>query len=308
MGDGVGREFAYLSGMSTDGYVTELADRAVLSVTGPDAQAFLQGLVTADMDDVAASGRGYGALLTPQGKIIADFFVIAVDDGFLIDTPRPLAADLMRRLTLYKLRAKLTLADETDKLAVLALWGTETLPPMPGRTVSDPRLPALGWRSYVQRGVVGPAESPLESVPREAFEAHRTRLAIPEGGGDFAYGDAFPHEVAMDALAGVDFAKGCYVGQEVVSRMQHRGTARNRPAVVSGTGPLPDTGTVVTAGGKPAGTLGSVAGTTGLAILRLDRIADAVKAGAPVLAGDTPVTISLPAWAPYGWPGADRAD
>ncbi|MBH0238517.1 CAF17-like 4Fe-4S cluster assembly/insertion protein YgfZ [Methylobrevis albus] len=272
-------------------------DRALVAVTGPDAGGFLDNLVTVDIDDVVRGGAGFGALLTPQGKIIADFVVVAEADGFLLDLPAATRADMLKRLALYKLRAKVTIADvSTSRHVEIAFDADGT--PVAGDGVADPRHAGLGRRRY-------PAgDAPAgDGAALAAFEALRIRLGVPEGGRDFVYGDAFPHETAMDQLAGVDFAKGCYVGQEVVSRMQHRGTARKRPVRISAAaGELPAPGAPITAGGRGLGTLGSAAGGDGVAILRLDRASAALGGGETILAGETPVTLALPGWAGYGWP------
>jgi folate-binding protein YgfZ len=140
-------------------------------------------------------------------------------------------------------------------------------------------------------------------VEAAEHEAHRIALGVPRGGLDFIYGDAFPHETDMDQLNGVDFAKGCYVGQEVVSRMEHRGTARNRVVPVAYEGFAPDPGAPVTAAEKPVGTFGSRTAERGLALLRLDRAADALAAGNPLIAGGATLRLVKPAWAKFAWPG-----
>jgi folate-binding protein YgfZ len=289
--------------------VAELASRAVLHVTGADAVSFLDRIVTVDVDAVVRGGAGYGALLSPQGKVLTDFLILSVDDGFLIDCPATAAADLLKRLTLYRLRAKTAIEDVSGKLRVLAIWGTDHAPAMPGRVVRDPRLAALGFRAIVPTVAVGPAEAlpGAEIVDEAVYMDHVVGAGIPTLGVDAAFADVFPHDLGMDCLGGVAFDKGCYVGQEVVSRMEHRATARRRPAVVTAAVPLPPSGTEVTAGGRAAGALGAVAGTRGVALLRLDRIREASAAGAAILAGDVPVSVDLPAWARWGWPdgGAD---
>lgn len=277
-----------------------LPDRGVVRVTGEEAAKFLQGLVTCDVETVPAGEARFGALLTPQGKIIVDFLIIpapeAVGGGFLFDVSRALAADLAKKLGFYRLRAKVAVEDQSDRLGVTALWGTETTPTAGGVLARDPRHPALGWRMI--------APLPLEIVSDTgAYDAHRIRLGIPEGGRDFVYGDAFPHEADMDQIAGVDFAKGCYVGQEVVSRMQHRGTARTRVVPVSFPDFPPMEGLDVTAGEKTVGVMGSAAEGHGLAKLRLDRVADALAAGEQITAGGIALTPVKPDWARFAWPG-----
>jgi folate-binding protein YgfZ len=200
---------------------TELASRGIVRVAGEEARAFLERLITCDMDRVAAKGARLGALLSAQGKILADFIVIqAGESDFLLDCPAACVGDLIRRLTLYKLRAKLTINDLSASHVVEAGWDGAG---MPNGAVRDPRLAELGWR------LIRPRNASAAGPGREgAYHSQRIRLGVPEAGLDFTLGDAFPHEALMDQLGGVDFDKGCYVGQEVVSRMQHRGTARTR--------------------------------------------------------------------------------
>jgi tRNA-modifying protein YgfZ len=151
------------------------------------------------------------------------------------------------------------------------------------------------------------AELGAELVEPGEYEAHRIALGLPRGGLDFAYGDAFPHEADMDQLGGVDFTKGCYVGQEVVSRIEHRGIARTRAVPVAYDGPAPETGVAVTAGGHTLGTMGSAAGGHGIALLRLDRVADALARGEPLLAGERPIRLVKPDWARFAFPGENKA-
>lgn len=277
-----------------------LSDRAVLRVSGDDARAFLDRLVTCDLDRVTASFPRFGALLTPQGKIIADFIVFQAREGaadtFYLDTAASCAQDLAKRLSLYKLRAKVAV-EVSDTLAVRAGWDGTASPPDAAAAGTDPRLPALGWRAIVERG-------DGEAAPRVIYHAHRIELAIPEGGADYAFGDAFPHEAMMDQLHGVDFDKGCYVGQEVVSRMQHRGTARTRivPLLYDGND-APEPGAEVVAGERALGRTGTAAGGRGLAMIRLDRAADALAEGQELRAGGRPVRIGRPDWVGFAMPG-----
>ena len=175
----------------------------------------------------------FGALLTPQGKIIVDFLITEAPaghgGGFLIDVPRPLAQPLADKLGFYKLRAKVTVENLSDGLGVLAVWDGEPAT-KPDLAFADPRSETLGWRILVPEELKQKVADLIgaDLVDSEAYEAHRIASGAPRGGLDFMYGDAFPHETNMDRLHGVDFDKGCYVGQEVVSRMQHRGTARTR--------------------------------------------------------------------------------
>ncbi|MFO1183180.1 MAG: folate-binding protein [Bauldia sp.] len=282
------------------GRIAALPDRGVVAVAGEGARQFLQDLITADIGRADGEAAVYGGLLSPQGKILFDFLVSADGaGGYLFDLPRTMTADFAKRLAFYRLRAKVEIADRSESLSVQAAWGGLAAPAHPGIVVRDGRLAALGWRivSAERRPVGGREEaSPLD------YRRHRIGLAIPEGGEDFAYGDAYPHEVGMDALGGVDFKKGCYVGQEVVSRMEHRGSGRRRIVAVSGAGALPTAGTDIIAGGRLLGTLGSAVGSEGLALVRLDRAAAAREGGLAITAADIPLDLALPAWSGSDWP------
>jgi tRNA-modifying protein YgfZ len=276
-----------------------LPDRGVVKVFGEDARGFLNGLVTTDITRLEPGVGRFGALLTPQGKIIVDFLITEAPaghgGGFLIDCPRALAAGLATKLGFYKLRAKVTVENLSDSLGVIAAWDGD-LAIKPDLTFADPRGPELGWR------ILGPEDlAPkvadligADLVDSADYEAHRIASGVPRGGLDFMYGDAFPHETNMDRLHGVDFDKGCYVGQEVVSRTQHRGTARTRTLRVTLDGPRPEPGTAILAGDKPVGTMGSAAGPNGLALIRTDRVADALAAGLPLTAGGLGIRLANP--------------
>jgi folate-binding protein YgfZ len=289
-----------------------LPDRGVVKVAGDDARRFLNGLITSDIDKVTPERSAFAALLTPQGKIIADFILAeapaADGGGFFLDCPRALAPTLVQRLNFYKLRAKVVVEDLSETLGVLAIWdgvGTTEY----GLCTADPRLPELGLRCMLPPHLAAAAAADLgaELVAPAIYEAHRIALAVPRGGLDFIYGDAFPHETDMDQLGGVDFAKGCFVGQEVVSRMEHRGTARTRVVSVAFDGFAPEAGTPVSAGEKTVGTLGSSAQGRGVALLRLDRLADALAAGTSLSAGGVEMRPVKPAWARFAWPGETKA-
>src|SRR5881392_3266618 len=267
-----------------------LPDRGVIKVGGEDARDFLNGLVTTDVTLVSPGNGRFGALLTPQGKIIADFLLTEAPagygGGFLLDAPRPLTQGLADKLGFYKLRAKVTVENLSDSLGVLAAWDGE--PAMkPDLAFADPRDPALGWRILVAEELKQKVADSIgaDLVDSAAYQAHRIAAGVPRGGLDFMYGDAFPHETNMDRLHGIDFEKGCYVGQEVVSRMQHRGSARTRTVRVTLEGPSPEPGATILAGDKPIGTMGSTAGHNGLALVRTDRVSDALQAGLPLTSG-----------------------
>jgi tRNA-modifying protein YgfZ len=299
-----------------------LPARGVVKVAGDGARNFLHGLVTADIIDLKSGAARFCALLTPQGKIIADFFVAEApannDGGFFLDVPRERTTALVEKLNLYKLRAKVIIEDLSDVLGVLAAWnGNLTSQSAPqsedagekiGLRYADPRLPALGMRVMLPPHLAAATTSGLGAtlVAASEYEAHRIALGIPRGGPDFSYGDSFPHETDMDQLGGVDFAKGCYVGQEVVSRMEHRGTARTRTVPVDYDGEAPEVGAAVTAGNRQLGRVGSAAAGRAIALLRLDRVADALANGEPLTSGNTPIRLVKPDWVRFPFPGESK--
>jgi tRNA-modifying protein YgfZ len=262
-----------------------LPHRGLIRVAGAEARGFLDGLVTNAMAGVAPGGAVHAALLTPQGKAIADFFITEAEaedgGGFYLDVPLVNVADLAKRLTFYKLRAKVEIADMSAELGVVAFWGRPPDETGLALAYADPRLPEMGWRVIAHRSQAGAlilAED-AEPVSPDDWHALRIAQALPECGFDYLPGEVFPHELNMDQLGGVDFTKGCYVGQEVVSRMQHRGTARTRavPLVYQG-GMTVLEGAPVLAGDRQIGKAGSGANGRGIAVLRLDRAAEAVEA------------------------------
>jgi tRNA-modifying protein YgfZ len=276
-----------------------LPDRGVVKVFGEDARNFLNGLVTTDVTQLGPGLGRFGALLTPQGKIIVDFLITEAPSGhgggFLIDCPRALAQSLATKLGFYKLRAKVTVENLSDRLGVIAAWDGD-FAMKPDLAFADPRADALGWRILAPLELTQKVADLVgaDLIDATAYEAHRIAFSTPRGGLDFIYGDAFPHETNMDRLHGVDFDKGCYVGQEVVSRMQHRGTARTRTVRVVLDGPSPEAGATILAGDKPVGTMGSTADGNGLALIRTDRVADALAAGVPLTAGGLGLRLAEP--------------
>ncbi|MGN6148059.1 MAG: CAF17-like 4Fe-4S cluster assembly/insertion protein YgfZ [Rhizomicrobium sp.] len=257
-----------------------LQDRAIIALSGPDARSFLQGLITNDVDKLATDKPLYAALLTPQGKILFDFLL--ADDGagnILLDCWMPARDALVRRLSLYRLRAKVEIKPRDD-LAVFASWSGGELS---GIAFEDPRLPALGMRS-----IAAAAEG------ADGYLLHRLSLGVPEGP-DFGSDKMFALDAGLDELHGVAFGKGCYVGQELTARMKHRGTARKRMLLVESTDKSALTaGSDLRANGHTIGEVVSVYDSRGFALVRLDRLEEA--ADASIDAAGVIVRVTKPHW------------
>lgn len=265
-----------------------LPERALIRIGGDDANTFLHNLITTDVEGLPEGEARPGALLTPQGKILFDFLIWRDSGGFLLETDAVQRDGLLKRLAMYKLRAAVELSAETGD-GVTVFWDGE------GGGIVDGRFAKAGLPVTRQPGKHG------DGGP-EAYDALRIGAGIAHSGSDFALQDAFPHDALIDLNGGLSFRKGCYVGQEVVSRMQHRSTARRRVAIISAENALPPAGTELTAGGKPVGTLGTVVGNQGLAIIRIDRAGEAIADGSGVFAGDVPVSARLPQWTGLSFP------
>ena len=271
-----------------------LADRGIVRVSGPDAVTLLDGLVTNALARLSEQSALHTGLLSPQGKILFDFFIVPEGDDLLLDVQREQIGELIKRLQFYRLRAAVEFADETEALAVVAAWGGDSTP-VPGGVLafSDPRNDQLGQRLILPRERV--SELPGNTVEEAAYHDHRIGLGIPEAGHDYTLADTFPHEALYDELASVDFRKGCFVGQEVVSRMQHRGTARKRIVPIVGKGVLnPDA--EIRAGDSVIGHVGSVSKFRALALIRLDRADEAGRKGIALSADGTTVALAKPSW------------
>ena len=240
--------------------------RTIISVGGADRRGFLQGLVTNDVDRLD-DGLVYAALLTPQGKYLADFFLVPDGERILIDVATPLAADLFKRLRMYKLRADVALEEAAD-LAVFRGLGTP-----PEGAWPDPRDASLGWRRY------GPAEASGHRAGVD-WDALRVAACVPESGVELVPGETFILEAGFDRLGGVDFRKGCYVGQEVTARMRHKTQLRKGLATVTVEGDAAPGTEIRAEDGRPAGTLHTVAGGRAIAYLRFDRATGPMEAGA----------------------------
>lgn len=264
-----------------------LSGRAILDVTGEDAEKFLQNLITTDLDTLSEGDLKPGALLSPQGKILFEFLVSRSPQGLVLDTLQTSVSDLQRRLTLYKLRAKVEIAQRPESV-IRVSWHNESGTSQNDSSVQDRRFSdALNVRRQY-----GGETAP--TADESQWMALRIAHGVAEAPFDYALGDAFPHDVNLDQTEGVSFKKGCFIGQEVVSRMQHRGTARRRILIASGNASLPEPGTAITANGREIGTLGSTVGNAGLALVRIDRVKDAMDGGTPILSGDALLTLAIP--------------
>jgi folate-binding protein YgfZ len=253
-----------------------LESRALIALSGADWRSFLQGLITQDVETLAPGVVRFGALLTPQGRLLYDLFIVGRADGCWLDIAAEHRAALIQRLSLYRLRAKVDIA--ADETQILAAWGAD-----PGAGwAPDPRLAALGWRGY------GVAAAP--TADESAYDAHRLALGVP-GPADWGSDVAYPLEADFDLLNGVDFKKGCFVGQETTSRMKRRGTIKSRMLPLLLDGAAPPAGTEVLAGTLRAGEVLSGAGDRAMALLRLDRIE-----GAELTADGKPVRVERPSW------------
>jgi folate-binding protein YgfZ len=273
----------------TPGKIALLADRGVVRVAGGDAEKLLQGLFTNDMGLLAPQRTLFAALLTPQGKILFDFFISLHGGAYLLDTAASHAPQLAKRLEMYRLRSRVDIFDDSAKYRVLAAWDDSG-----GMGPADPRLAGLGARILLGPGPAAEtaAQSGINAAEHD-YHAHRIALGVPEGGKDYAFGDIFPHDANLDALNGISFTKGCFVGQEVVSRMQHRSSARKRIVMVEGDAPL-EPASEIAAGPSTIGSIGSVSGNRALALVRLDRVDEAAAKGVALTAAGSPVRLRLP--------------
>lgn len=264
--------------------IVTLTDRGLISIRGPNAQKFLQDLVTADVDRLPEKGLTYSGLLTPQGKILFDFFIIREQQAYAIDCLLAQRDELIKKLRFYRLRAKLDI--EADDRRVAAVEGDAM-----GNALRDPRSDDMGARLYdsseASQGVVA------------HYHEKRIRCGLAEGGHDFDSGEIYPHEANFDQIGALSFRKGCFVGQEVVSRMEHRGTARSRILPCRVEGSLPAKGSPITAADRAVGSACSGLGDRMLALLRLDRLEEAVNRGLPLMAGKSRIFPAKAPWARY---------
>jgi folate-binding protein YgfZ len=256
-------------------------ERSLIAVTGPDARPFLQNLLTQDLDKLDSEGIVYAALLSPQGKVSADMFVWAHNDGFLLDVDPTRGADLLRKLSMYKLRANVALADVSDRLDVALIIPS----PLEG-AIADPRLGALGARVIVEKN----------AAPLVSTDDLRITLGVPDLARDSAPEEVFAGEALLEELNGVAFDKGCFVGQENVSRMKRRATTRKKFCPVVLEGEAMAFGTPVLAGEAELGSVRTGVAGRAIALLRLDRALDAVAAGKTLTAGGREIRLDPPSW------------
>jgi tRNA-modifying protein YgfZ len=268
--------------------IATLDNRSHIAIDGEVAEHFLHNLVTTDIVGLQPSELRPGALLSAQGKVMFGFLVFRTSNGFMFEVAHQDASDFVKRLKFFRLRANVNIAEPRPVL-VKVIWNE---PNHDGADLRDARFANLA----VWRGI----ETVPSSVADDVWTWLRIAHAVAEPHVDYTYGEVFPHDINLDQTAGLSFSKGCYVGQEVVSRMHHRGTARWRLMVAKGEGL--EQGAEVTAGAKASGALGSVGGGIAMALVRLDRIKDALNRNLPIEAAGKQISLSFPANVTYDWP------
>ena len=283
----------------------------MLAVAGPDRVAFLQGLVSNDVEKAAPDRAVHAAFLTPQGKFLFDFVLFDGGGRLLLDCEAARLADFARRLSIFRLRSRVEIADASAALRVHAAYGDGALaalglperagaaaPRLGGLAAVDPRLPALGARLVLPEGA-DPAALGLAAGTAAEHDALRLALGVPDGSRDLEVGKTTLLESGFDELNGIDWGKGCYMGQELTARMKYRGLAKRRLMPVAVEGPLPPPGTPVAFDGRDAGQIRSGRGAAALAAIRLDRFESAAAAGRPMTAGEALVFPRKPDWAAF---------
>jgi folate-binding protein YgfZ len=291
-----------------------LDGRGVLSVSGEDRRDFLQGLVSNDMEKVAPDQSVYAAFLSPQGKYLHDFFVVEQGGSFLLDCQSARLGDLKKRLGLYRLRADVSLDDKSDEYAIAALFGDDAAaslglsvragaaaPFVDGLAFVDPRLADVGARAILPRKKAAQVleDAGFASAAGEAYEALRIGLGLPDADRDMEVGKTTLLESGFDELNGVDWDKGCYLGQELTARTKHRGLLKKRLVPVEIDGLTPPPGTQILYQGKDAGEMRSSAKNMGLALLRLEFLNDSLSSGMPLSAASSKLHPKKPAWANF---------
>ena len=294
--------------MSTASFAL-LPERGIFAVSGPDRRGFLQGLVSNDVEKLAAGRAAYAALLTAQGRYLHDFIMVERGEAIWLDAEAARLADLKRRLSMYRLRARVEIA-ERPELGVAAVFGGGApealgLPGEPGAArpleegvaLVDPRLPDLGARVIAEREHLARLSVPgIEKADFAAYDRHRLALGVPDGSRDLIPEKSILLESGFDELNGVDWQKGCYIGQELTARTKYRGLIKRRLFPVRIDGPAPEPGAMIMLDGKEAGEMRSVHDGIGLALLRLDAVAAQrpLTAAAGTLIPDQPAWMRLP--------------
>ena len=275
-----------------------LPDRGCLLFRGDDALPFLQGLVSNDVLRLPQSGLVYTAMLTPQGKFLHDFFLLWQGDGVLVDVEKSRMTELQQRLLKYRLRSKVTIEALDDAHGVTVVWGEPDSEAM-SSLFHDPRLPALGWRLIGEhaKALVWCQQHAIAPSSADAYDLHRLTLGVPEGGRDMIPEKSFLLPFGMEYLHGVDFKKGCYVGQEVTARSKHLGQIRKHIFQVEALdGTLPASGTPLHAGDILVGELLSVHGAVGLAMLQVEAVEKALALSQDIRCHQQRVKIRSPEW------------
>lgn len=296
-----------------------LEDRAVLRVAGADARDFLQNIITNDVSRVGDSTAVWGALLTPQGKYLHDFFIVEVAGALMLDCEKARVSDLADRLKRYRLRSKVEIEDVTADWAVAALMGTDADsgalvgyegrggPFAGGVCYVDPRYGGMGARALIPRSALGELLAVgFQEVGADVFDYTRLCLGLPDGSRDLPVDKALPMENGFDGLHGIDWDKGCYVGQEMTARMRYRGTRRRQLLPVEIDGAAPEPGTAIMLGKREVGEMRSSAQGIGLALLRIDALETLAKEGGKLSAGGIAITPLRPPWLPA--PGAESEE
>jgi folate-binding protein YgfZ len=272
-----------MTNQSQTAHLALLPDRGVIEVAGQDRVAFLQGLVSNDVALVAPGVAVWAALLTPQGKWLADFFILADGERLLLDCQRDQAPMLAQKLGRFRLRAKVTVADVSDAWRVHAAWGAPPAPPPGAVAAPDPRLPEAGWRILAATALAAPDDF-------AAWDRHRLGLGLPDGARDLEADKTVLLEAGFDELHGVTWSKGCYMGQELTARTKYRGLIKRRLVPVAIAGPLPPPGTPVLRDGVEVGVMRSGVDDIGLAQLRRNAMEGTLSCG------DATLTPRIPAW------------
>jgi tRNA-modifying protein YgfZ len=298
----------------TEPAFVELPERGIIAVEGPEARSFLQGLISSDIERVRPDRSSYGALLTPQGKFLFDFIILQAGGRLLLDTEGERLPQLVQRLVMYRLRSKVEISDASGDLAVAALFGAGVaerleLPAEPGACQAlhdglatiDPRHAGLGARLVLPAARLSAVSETLgfPRAGRQAYELLRITHGVPDGSRDLIVERSTLLENGFEELNGVDFKKGCFVGQELTARMKYRALVRKRLMPVALNGPVPEPGTVIRYGEREAGEMRTAIDGHGLALLRLEQVAKAAEEGIPLQAGATEVVPIKPDWAKF---------